>query len=351
MAAFIDQEAGVAREQPEIRWRHGTVWALLLLSGSPLVVGTTYLLVERARIGDAPDRWFVWLLLIATCLLLIGLSLMKAYVERRGPGFFDKTKYPDAAVDAKTEVARFIRATFSDRWMLIGGLTYGLLVASGVTFMLYPRGGDRLLAVLLWLFLFVVNYVAGMGFTGLILLFRSLWQHKDRLVVTIWRRSNESTRFVDDIRVRSATLAAAYVGLSLTSVKYSELDWNVLVVAYSVFATVVILVALIVPDMVIRSRLEAARGEAMVKLEHELKTDFSTLLSGSSLESSQELLKKIDAMLTLRDRIEGLAPPLMGWRTMGTALGVIVMPMLPVVFDKLLTPVGLLVSKLVGLSP
>jgi hypothetical protein len=211
----------------------------------------------------------------------------------------------------------------------------GSTIASAGVFLLHPWPDHVALAALLWLFLFSTNYVAGMGFVGLTLLFHCLWDARNHLVVTIWRRSNESTEFVDDLRIRSAGLAAAYVGLSLTSIGFSVLPVGGLVTTYSLFAATIILAALAVPGMVIRSRLEEARGEAMTKIDRELQDEFKSLFDPSTADSDQHL-KKIDGLLTLREKIESLAPPLLTGRSFRAALGVIVMTMLPIFVEELL---------------
>ncbi len=319
-------------------WRHGSRRASVALVSGPVLLGTVYLLVQIKEFGSAQDDVFVGLLLGATYLLVQGMRLMNAYVRRRAPVFFRKMQTRAEAEEAVRAADRFVRSTFSDRWMAIGGVAYGFAVASAATFLLAPWTSNVPLAVLFWLFLFTVNYVTGMGFLGLALLFWSMWEARDHLVVTIWRRSNESTQFIDDLRIRSAGLAAAYVGLALTSIHFSVLHIGGLVTMYALFAAAIILAALGVPGLVIRSRLEEARGEAMTKVDGELQDEFKSLFSGGSndVEASEHHLKKIDGLLTLRDKIDGLAPPPLSWRSLRAGVGVVVMTALPIIVQQLL---------------
>lgn len=316
-------------------WRHGTREGALALIGLPVLIGTVYLLVQITVFGEARDEVFVGLLLGATYLLVQGMRLMNAYVRRRAPVFFRQMKDRAEAESAVRAAERFVRVPFSDKWMAVGGALYGVTIASAGVFLLRPWSEHVALQALLWLFLFATNYVAGMGFVGLTLLFRSLWEARNHLVVTIWRRSNESTEFVDDLRIRSAGLAAAYVGLSLTSIGFSVLPVGGLVTTYSLFAATIILAALAVPGMVIRSRLEEARGEAMTKIDRELQDEFKSLFDPSTADSEQHL-KKIDGLLTIREKIESLAPPVLTGRSFRAALGVIVMTTLPIFVERLL---------------
>jgi len=334
------------------RWRHGSLWVKVVLVLSPVVFGMAYLIVNREALRSTHGDVFVGLLLGATYVLVEGLRLMHAYVVHRAPAFFAKAARPGEDEEAERAAQAFIRATFSDRRMLTGGLIYGLLVATAAALIARGESGSPLIEVLLWLFLFAVNYVAGMGFTGLVYLFRALWESREYLVVTVWRRSNESTRFVDDIRVRSAALAAVYVGLSLSSIVYfPSLAHSGLVTVYSLMATVVILVALIGPGMVIRSRLEDARGEAMNKVDAQLQAEFGALFPAGEVEPIRERLEKIDGLLALRDKIEGMAPPPLSWRTLRTAVGSVAMTVLSMILDKSLSPIVDAINGLATLLP
>ena len=319
-----------------LRWRHGSRSATSVMVGLPLLSGTLYLLIQIREIGVALDDVFVGLLLGATYMLVQGMRLTHAYIRRRAPVFFRQMKDRAEAEGAVRVADRFVRETFSDKWMALGGGLYGVAIASGAVFLLGPWPSRPWLRGLLWLFLFSVNYVAGIGFVGLTLLFRSMWRARNHLVVTIWRRSNESTRFVDDLRIRSASLAAAYVGLALTSIGFSVLPMGSLVTTYALFAATIILAALGVPGLVVRSRLEEARGEAMTKVDVGLQQEFKSLFAASSAPESEQHLKKIDGLLTLREKIESLAPPPVNWRSLRAAMGVAAMTTLPIIVKQLL---------------
>ncbi|MDN5865242.1 MAG: hypothetical protein L0I62_08515, partial [Gammaproteobacteria bacterium] len=274
------------------------------------------------------DGGFVGLMLGATFLLVLGIRYMHVYVLQQAPLFFER-KFGKEEAEQKTD--RFVRETFSDKAMFLAGAPYGAAIASVAVFWLDPWPYHSVLAIMLWLFLFSANYVTGMGVVGLCMLFGSMWKSKDDLEVTVWRRSNASTRFIEGLRLRTAGLAAIYIGVSLGSIALSVLPFKGPMIWYAVFAVLIILAELIVPGLVIQTRLDKKRDEEMAAMECKLQSEFDALIKDQAGEIEETRLAKFDSLLTLKDRMDHLALPLLTWRSLRDGAVVLVMTALPIV--------------------
>jgi hypothetical protein len=329
---------GVLAGRPlEVPWRYGDGGPSAALVGVPFLLGALYMGLRWAVLGpSAMAGGFVGLLLGATFLLVAGMRGMKGYVEVNAIPFFRHAR-PDRPYDQlRLEAGEFVARIFDARRMTLAGVAYGALVAAApILFDLGP--GEVPLRAALVLFLFSVNFVAGVGLYGLARFVFKVWRLRELVRVTIWDRRNRSTEFIDGVRVRTALLVSGYTALSFSAVVVSDIPVeDVWVMAYFLFAASLVLGAFAMPGMFIRRRIEEEKLSALGAIDLELDAEFGRALERARDPDGPVDLARIEELLAFRSKVEGIGVWPVGWRSIRTGIGVVMMSALPILVQRVL---------------
>jgi hypothetical protein len=307
-----------------------------LLVAAPVVSGGLYLLAERRHTEVEIEGWpFVAVLVLATAILVAGMAWVHRFIRVHAADFFSLSE--TSAEAAREKGTGLVDSIFRPHFMTAVGLVYGTAMGAVPFYFSFWADAPGLRGHLS-LFLFTVNVPTGIAVTGIVLLLLALVRGQRHIRVTAWNRHNASTRFVDGVRTRIALLAGVYVSLSVSSVPLSRLPLSdPLVIGYWIFAVVLILGAFAIPGFIIRARVEDARIEALKDVDQKLQTSFRNLLEAERVP--EEDFHSFTRLEKIRERVEGVAAPVVNWSTVRAGLAVVGAQALPILiawFSELL---------------
>lgn len=320
-----------------VHWRYGEPGPAVALVGVPVLLGAVYMGLRGWILGPSGMAGgFVGLLLGATLLLVGGMRGMKGYVEAAVLPFLHHARPGQSPEQLRRDAETFVSRIFDERRMTWAGIAYGTLVAAApIRFGLGPS--ELPLRVALVLFLFSVNFVAGVGLYGLARFVLKVWRLRELVRVTIWDRRNRSTEFIDGVRVRTALLVSAYTALSFSAVVVSDIPVDdVWVIGYFLFAVSLVLGAFAIPGLFIRRRIEEEKLTALGAIDVELDAEFDRALERARRPEGPVDLSRIEELLAFRGKVEGIGVWPVGWRSVQTGIGVVLMSALPILVQRVL---------------
>ncbi|GEM_PF-5097739 len=314
-------------------WRLGRPAHLWQIFALTLLLGLTYVILQWLATGTVADAWFVGLLLGATALLLQGMRGIHTLARREASELFTTAPSP------RENGLRFVNHIFDSKLMALSGVLYGMAVAVAVACLpVWP--GQAVLHGLVVAFVFVVNVSTGAGVCGIVRFFQAIWNFRNSLHVNLWQRRTKSTHFIDRLRTRIAMIAAFYVAMAQSSVLVSVIPFEGIVSVYAGFAAVMILAGFAMPGILVRSRLQAVKAEALLRLDAEVDGEFTRTLNAVTDIDRVPNLDRIKALLEFRDRVEQRSVWPFGWKSLRTAASVVLVTYLPVVLTWVVKNLG-----------
>lgn len=307
----------------------GIIMAVTILGGS------VYLLLQWFNFGGFDDPFFVGLLFAGTALLLIGIGRVFRHLEAGAADFFDFIA-PDASGDGPEKAADLVLDVFHSGKAVAAGVVYGSLLACA-PWVLAVWEGEFGLRLALSVFLFLVNFVAGVGFYGLVQVTRFSWKVAPLVHIDLWNRDNLSTDFLRGTTHGTARLAAGYIGLCIGSIIFSPFPLQGLVLGYSLFAATVILFAFVVPELPLRERIAAEKRRVLQEINGALKLEFSRTFDMVRGNQSLPELDRVKDILYLRSEIRDVSTWPFGVKSANTAVTVFGMAMLPKILEVALS--------------
>jgi len=195
---------------------------------------------------------------------------------------------------------------------------------------------DTVLQASLGLFLGSVNFVTGVAFYGLVLFLVESFRLSKLVQVGLWQSRNPSTEFLTGAVRRIGLLASVYVALCISSIVFSVLSLNAWVMAYSVFAAVTIVAAIVAPSVPVARRIQLTKDEALNQLDEQIQQAFQRTLSQVGTFATGEAFGKRQSLLLFRERIESVSAWPFKTKSLTAAFSVVLVTALPVVLQYLL---------------
>ncbi len=309
--------------------------AQAVLIGATFLTGTGYVLLQWLRVSVVLDAWFVSMLIGATAILAIGLAHIDKYIRNKGLGFFLFCCAKEHPSEAFAEHEAMCRAVMNPRRMTLTGILYGLTIGAA-PMVLDVWNDDVILRSALAGFMFVVNFVTGIAFCGLITFFiRSL--SMGRIIkVNLWQVNNPGTAFVLGATRRIAILASLYICICISSILFSVLPITGWVIAYSFFAAFIILATLAIPPSPIVAKLKQAKEAAVLAIDKQLHLSFYKTLDEATPKESQVDFEKVKTLLELREKIDAIDIWPFRVKSFITAASVILFSSIPVFLQLIL---------------
>ena len=330
---MISKNAGY--EVVSYSWFYSRAKVVALLLFLTAASGITYLAVQWDKTGTASDWPFVALLIGATAFLLLGMRLIHKDIERRIYGFYEFALGGGNPDGVRQHAEAYHRGIFRAGPMTISGIIYGLLVASALYLM--EVWHDRaLIKVLLFAFLFIVNFVTGIGFYGLIKFFFRLRMLAGYVKVDLWQRINPTTLFFMRIKRKAALLAIVYVSICVFSIFFSELQKEFLSQGYEVFAGILVILVFLIPELPLRKKVAEAKRRCLSVINAELDGEFCSAQNGSAVPVRTFDAGRVEKLMALREKVRRLSIWPFGLQTLRTAFSVVLVTLLPMILEYLL---------------
>lgn len=267
------------------------------------VSGTVYIPLQWYRRGDVKDAYFVSMLIAATMILMFGLRSLRRYMITRGLDFYSFVMSTSDPEKATLEHDKFCTSVFNFSRMTISGILYGIAIGSA-PFVLGVWKDNLLLQCSLALFMFFVNFATGAAFYGLLTFFKHAFRMGAMVKADLWLVENASTNFLLGATRRLSVLASIYICISISSILFSVLPVDSLVIGYSCFSGLIILASLIVPTLPIAQKLKDARRQTLRQIDEQVHTAFTSALTDMNGESKKADLSLMLSLLQLREKVE-----------------------------------------------
>ncbi len=311
-----------------------SVAGIIILSGAVLLTGVGYLLLEYALTRRIEDSLFVSMLLCATMILLVGMRQIYQYIARRGVDFYAFVLASSDPQEVYAEHEYLCRTVLNGRRMTAFGLAYGAAVGFG-SLLLGAWQGWPQLRLALAAFLFAANFTTGVGFYSLLSFFVLSARMGRQARVDLWQTRNPSTEFLTGATRRVAFLASLYVAICFSCIILSVLPIRGLVIAYSIFEGLLIVLTLIVPLLPLTAKIREAKHAALWELDGRIQAAFRKTLDDKP-EPADEDLARLHALLELRERIEAIETWPSKLRSVAAALSIVILSSIPVFLSVIL---------------
>lgn len=330
MAKDFTNEIYATKSKGYLSFRSTVILSLLTLTS-----GIIYLIFQWSTTGELEDTYFVSMLIGATLILLLGIRYLGDFLLNKGKDFYDFILSTDDPQQVYKEYNEFFLKVMNFRNMTLVGLFYGLAIGTA-PFSLGVWSDNFLLRVLLSVFLFFVNFVTGISFYSLISFFYNSVRLGKMIRVDLWQIENPSTIFLLGATRRIAILASIYIAISLTSVLFSKLPIDSLVILYSIFSGCVILSSLVVPSYPIMQKLKRAKIKNLMEIDKKLNEIFYKAIDDIKNEEKTVDLEKFDTLLQLRWSISNISIFPFRAKSISAGISVTVLSSLPIFVQVLL---------------
>jgi hypothetical protein len=307
-----------------LAWRRGSIATVAL-------VGTGYAGLQALLLQRVADGIFISMLIAASIVLVNGMSRIHAHVRDRGREFFRNVFGAASAA----EHDRFLRRLFPDSGLAATGVVYGTAVGSA-PLVLGVWSTAVELQFALALFLFCVNYVAGVALYSLARYFLELRRLGPLMHVGIWDVATPATEFLLVTTRKVALLSCVYVSICLSSILFSEIPFTNLVMGYAAFAAAVLVSALLLPTFSIAQCIEASKTEALREVNAKIQLEFQTAIDQLRSPGETVRLERLESLLKLRQAVDSVQAWPFKAESLRTSLMVVLVSAAPVALQVIL---------------
>jgi len=299
-----------------------------------ILLGNAYVALQMVVIGEVRDELFVSLLVAGTLVLVLGMRRVIGYLGSREPGFVADV-LETGSEEASRAVFQLTRERLANhRWLAAAAAGYGLAVGSA-PWLLSAWQGQGVLRLLLAAFLTAVNAVTGVAVYSLVVYLIHVRKLGELARIDVWHFETPSAALVVGITQRVTILAAVYVSLSLSSVLFSVLPLGGVMAGYSAFAGIAILACLVIPPMPLIRNAKRRRREELDALNRQLPALYREAVAGLAA-GNRSGVDQLQGLLVIRTAVLEQEIYPFRLRTVGTAVGVLLLAFLPSVLEAVL---------------
>lgn len=300
-----------------------------------LISGIIYIIVQWLNTEEIVDSVFISMLVGATVLLLFGLKYSSIYLQNKGKDFYSFIISTDDPEKVLKDHQSFFRSTINTSRMTVSGIVYGIIVGSS-PFLLNLWGNIPQNRIYLSIFLFLVNYITGLAFYSLIMFYLHSFRLGEKIKIDLWRVDNPSTRFLLGATRRISLLSSLYVSLCLSSILFSLFPITELIIAYSIFACLILLSSLIIPSYPVMDKLKKAKQKNLEEIDIKINDLFYGMIDKVNSGSNDIDWKQLEILFQLRDRIESVTVLPFKSKTVSAAVSIVLISIVPVIVQIIL---------------
>jgi len=268
--------------------------------------GIAYAVVETFCVPLHRDFPFIVALIAATVFLAGGFEYVRRLMCFHGKTLFVVTAPRGTEMNVERRSPRTKPATdaedlqlriFSTAGILTSGLLWGLVIGIA-PYVLGIQSDHRTAQILLAIFLFMANFVAGGALYSLATIVRQFWILAEHIEVTFFDRTSPSARTYAKIIFVVSLIAIIYIGLSQLSAVFSYFQ-GTWVIAYASFAILIFLLMYYILQVPIRLRLIRERDRALSQINKtklqllDQELNYQTIDSLAKLDTIQDRLLKM----------------------------------------------------------
>jgi len=301
------------------------IYSILLV-----LIGLAYILAQNFKSKEILDATFVGLLLGGSFILIFGAFWIHNFFKTQINEF--EFQIIKSNGEQKTNFYLSLSKIFS-RKSIIVGVFYGLSVGCmSFIYDLWPN--ETLLKLLLVLFLFIVNFLTGIALTTLFRIFQFLYFSAKCIEFNLYDVKH-LTKFITTLSKSASIIAAFYVFFSIMSIYFSILPLDFLTIGYSVFATLVIISAYIIPIIPINNKTKQLKNDVLKTISTEIQSEFNLVID--DIDKVENLnLEKYDNLIEIRKKVESIQTIPIGMKAVWNSLSIIAITLLPILLQFIL---------------
>lgn len=274
-------------------------WFVLTFSLATVVSGAVYLYFQWHLTEQLKDGFYVLIVVCSTLGLLMGLKLLSQLLLRGHRDLVENIAADQQQADALHQA--FCHEVFNFRRALVVGLVFGILSFLSFIFVLAVWPKSLILQFLLAFFQFVVAIVMGIGLYLLVLFTYKINVASRSLKVSLFYVYSPQVLFVLDSTQYVAILTGAYVGLSMLSIRFSQVlpKEEVWVDLFVLFSFSMVFVAYFVPLLTIAAKMRASKRALLYNVERKMFKQYQKIDDGSCVSVNDDV-EKFDFFMRFR---------------------------------------------------
>ena len=324
-------------ERPIVRSKltkgYASSWAVIVLITINTISGLVYILVQWARYETIEDAIFVGLLFAATMVLAYGIRSFNKFLANKGYDFYNFVMAMVNAEEVEAAYDVLYHSVMNTRRMTISGILYGLTISTAV-YLMGSWESDPVLAILLFIFMFINNFATGVAFYGLLSLFAHTFSMGRMVQINLWRVNNPSTSFLLGITRRVSILASIYIGMSLSSLIFTDiLPMNELVIAYCAFAFIMIAATLFIPQIPLVNKIKEVKEKTLFEIDNQIQAAFHETLGKMRAGNLNVEMHDFESLIRVREKIEAINPWPFRFGSISAGLSILFFSAVPVIIQ------------------
>lgn len=239
-----------------------------------------YLLVQWMTRGGIQDGSFLLLLTAATFFVNYRQQeLYRALVNEEGQLFFGKLY---GGEDAQRQVNTIFLSKSNDRIALLFAAVFVVVMWQ------FNIWNDlRSVKISFDVYLFAANIPTGLAIVRLIQYFRFSIMWIQKIDFGLGIEEGFEVRYVKKIRNKVIYTAVIYCTVSLSSILFTNLELNLVVALYTIFAIILILTALLVTDIMIGRKKQECCSLSMEAMDEKIEQELRMIIFGESVDTDR----------------------------------------------------------------
>lgn len=284
-----------------------------------------YLVVQIAVIGKITDLLFLLLLTLATFFLNHRQKNLYDTLSRseEGMNFFNCFYTQDEKSDQFESI--FLKKE-NDCFSALFALIFCF-----VMWQFHVWEQVRIVKSVFIMFLFTANIPTGLAIIRLLKYFYHSVKWIRKIDFGLGIGDNFQARFVRKIRGKVLFTAATYCTVSLISIFFTEIELNMIVALYSIFAVILILLSLTVTDLMIETRRKESYYEALDKINGNI-----SVILQSVIAHPEEELDDLQKMIEIKDLLNKEREIKFDFSKLVSGAGLVLITVLPIMLQYLM---------------
>ncbi len=275
--------------------------SIVALSSMCIATGAVYTVTQTLSIGKVVDALFVSMLIFASIVLLCAIRSLSERLAYSGIKYYGMITDQAGIGQARKHFDTLVARLTDSRWQAVCGVGYGLIVSAVVYSLVWPD--HVLLRILLALFIWSINYVTGVAFYCMIVFLYMSKRMALVIPVSLWMPNTPPVRFLTSTTRTIGILTSVYVSICISSILFSVIPIQSLVITYAIFSSICILCSIAIPAVSIASRRAESKMETIDELDERILAEYERISGIQSQSIPSAEFESLQHLLQLRDRV------------------------------------------------
>lgn len=292
------------------------------------VVGmTVYISAQFLTIGYVTDAIFIVMLMFATFFLNFRQqNLYNTLMKHEGRDFF-------LGIYSEEEYQRQVNNIFlhtADKYISLGfAFTFSMVMLA-----FHVWDGSIILNLSFSFFLFTANIPTGYAILRILKYFyyNILWIKQLDFGIGLTKHLSEG--FIKKVCVKVLFTATTYTAVSLSSIFFTKIELNIVVLLYTIFAVILVLTSLSLTHVLLRRAKEGNQWEVMDEIDVKISALVESVISDP--KKNEETMEKIRELIEVKDYITKQTQNRFNFSSFISGIGLLFITIIPVILQWVL---------------